>query len=180
MRRFMMVSTALVICAGVASGCSSGDGTGPDEQLPNDLVFRRADGSQIQFGASTFIWCGPWDEGGVSVEALRIVVGGPQGQSYWDLRAVISDVSIGTQLAFPNEYIWDEPKDADLFTYDPPNECSTQDGRSSGHIVFQELSCGAGGTVRFSIDAVVGSEFGNGPSITVQGDFQGPVGQPPG
>lgn len=50
---------------------------------------------------------------------------------------------------------------------------------SGATITFQEVSCQRGGTVRFSIDAVVGSEFGDGPTMRVTGSFRGTVGDRP-
>lgn len=60
---------------------------------------------------------------------------------------------------------------------DEPNEASTQTGRSSGSITFSELDCD--GDVGFTIDAVVGSEFGNGPAVRMSGSFAAPVGDAP-
>ena len=99
------------------------------------------------------------------------------------LRAVVADVVIGQPLAFPNSFVFDLPKDVDLFVADssddPPNDLSSQDGRSSGFITFQKLQCGSGGEVQFSIDAVIGSEFHDGPSVSVTGAFRAAIDPPP-
>jgi hypothetical protein len=99
--------------------------------------------------------------------------------SHWRLWAVVADVTIGQPLTFPNEYIWDQPKDVLIFLGDPPNELSTQEEESAGSITFQQLQCSSGSEVRFSIDAVLGSEFGDGEPVSVKGNFRGVIGQPP-
>ena len=122
---------------------------------------------------------GAWEEGLIPTASLQIFFGGPTASDpRWHLRAVMADVTIGEVLLFPNNFIWDQPKDVDIFIYDPPNELSTQDYQSGGSITFQQLQCGSGGGIRFSIDAVIGSEFGDGPSVAVSGTFQAPIGVP--
>lgn len=164
---------AAVLTAVVVAAC--GDGTGPEEKpgIRNDLAFTRQDGTRIEFTSATFVWCGPWEEGQVMVPTLHIVVGGTD--RHWHLRTVVDDVVIGTPLSFPNEFIRDQPRNADLFINDPPNELSTQAGASSGQIVFQKLDCRSRGSVEFTIDAVIGSEFGDGPPVTVDGSFRAPL-----
>jgi len=130
------------------------------------------------------VWCGPWEEGVVPTQTLHIVFGGPgPDDPAWHLRAVVTDVVPGSPSVFPNNFVWDDPRNVDLYIADladnPKNELSTQDTRSSGSITFQALQCIHGGAVQFSIDAVVGSEFGSGPFVTVTGSFRAIVGSPP-
>jgi hypothetical protein len=99
------------------------------------------------------------------------------GGPVWKLDAVVEDVRPGRPLTFPNSFVWDQPEGAQLFILDQPNEASTQVDESSGSITFSELACG--GDVRFTIDAVVGSELGDGPPIRVTGAFAAPVGDAP-
>lgn len=152
----------------------------------NTLIFTRADQSQIAFASDplVFVWCGPWEEGVVPIAtpSLQILFRGPSfaADPRWHLRVVVADVIPGQPLTFPNEFVFDQPKDVDLFVSDPPNELSTQAGGSSGSVTFQKLRCGAGGVVRLSIDALIGSEFGDGPPVRVTGSFSAAVGQPPG
>lgn len=173
---FLLISFGLLLVS-----CSDGDkptdtGTGG---VINSVVFERPDGSKVQFGTDIQIWCGAWEEGLVPNQTLHIMVGaqtsGDGALKYWWLRAVVDDVTIGEEMTFPNSFIWDEPKDVDIFVFDSPNELSTQDERSSGSIVFQQLQCHLGGDVEFTIEAVIGSEFGDGPPLQVEGSFQGKV-----
>lgn len=171
---------ALAAAAALALSCGDDGPSGPGP-IQDDLVFTRADQSRISFasGAMLHVWCGPWEEGVVPAASIQILFGGPTASDpRWHLRAVAADVTPGVPIEFPNSFIWDQPKDVDIFIYDPPNELSTQDYRSSGSITFQQLRCGSGGEIRFSIDAVVGSEFGDGPSVAVTGAFRAPIDPP--
>jgi hypothetical protein len=113
----------------------------------------------------------------VPATSVHVLVGGaPSG---WKVTAVRADVVIGQPIAFPNTFIWDDPHGADMFILDPPNELSTQSSDSSGQITFTALDCSNGGTVAFTIDAVVGSEFGNLPAVSVSGSFSGRVAPAP-
>lgn len=170
------------LAATVAISCGDGSPTEP-EPVQDTLVFTRADQSRISFatGALLYAWCGPWEEGVVATPSLQVLFGGPgPSQPRWHLRAVVADVEVGQAMPFPNTYIWDEPSGVDIFVFDPPNELSTQQSGSGGTITFQQLQCGSGGKVQFTIDATIASEFGDGPAVTVKGSFRAPVGQAPG
>ena len=174
-----MRATTLLLglgCLAAARGCDSGgDPSGPSE---NSLVFQRADGSRIQFSGDPLVWCGPWEEGSVPARTLHVLGGDFRaGGPVWQLNVVVADAKPGQPLAFPNTFVWDQPKGAQLFILDEPNEASTQEGESSGSITFSELDCE--GDVRFTVDATVGSEFGDGPPVRVTGGFAAPVGDAP-
>lgn len=178
-RKVVLVAFAAATVASLA--CSDKTPSGPGADL-NTLVFTRADHSVIAFasGAQVFVWCGPWEEGFVATPSLQILFGGPaQADPRWHLRAVVADVAVGQPLPFPNGFIWDQPKDVDVFLADAPNELSTTQSPANGSVTFQRFQCGSGGSVEFSIDAVLGSEFWDGPSVGVSGSFRAAVGQPP-
>jgi hypothetical protein len=167
------VPTALLIVIAAAL-VSCGDPAGPSTQ--NDLVFQRANGTIIAFPATTYVWCGAWEEGEVPAPSVHVFVG--SAQSGWKLTGVRADIALNQPIAFPNTFIWDAPEKADLFIYDPPNELSTQSDDSSGSVTFTKLDCSTGGEVAFTLNAVVGSEFGDLPSVSVSGTFSGRVGAP--
>ena len=178
-RQTGVLALAAAAAFSVSCGEESPSGLGAAQ---NGLVFTRADQSGIVFSSAAVlqVWCGPWEEGTTPTQSLQILFGGPGAEDpRWSLRTVVADVTIGVPLGFPNGFVFDQPKDVDLFLSDPSNELSTQDSRSSGSLTFQKLQCGSGGEVQFSIDAVIGSEFGDGPSVSVTGSFQAEVGQPP-
>ncbi len=170
--RSVVASTAF-LCA-----CGSDSPFLAQNSVQNDLVFTREDGSRIHFdaGSSISVTCGPWESNQVPVESLRITFAGrSEKQPGWTLKAVLDDVTLEEPLAFPNSFVWNQPRNVDVFVSDPPNECSTSSADSGGSLMFQELRCGINGRVRFSIDAVIGSEYGDAPSIRVQGTFEAPV-----
>ena len=171
----------LVVTAALSLSCSDSDPTGPGSPQ-NSLVFTRADQSEISFSSDAllFVWCGPWEEGEVETPSLHVLfAGAAEEDPGWHLRAVVGDVTLGDPLLFPNSFNFDQPKEVNIFVVDPPNELSTQDDQSGGSITFQQLDCGNAGEVQFSIDAVIGSELGDGPSVNVTGTFRAPIGQAP-
>lgn len=163
----------LAVMAAVLASC--GDPAGPSAQ--NDLVFQRADGTIISFPATTYVWCGEWEVGEVPAPSVHVFVG--SAQSGWKLTGVRADIAVGQPITFPNNFIWDAPERADLFIFDPPNELSTQSDDSSGSVTFTKLDCSTGGEVAFTLDVVVGSEFGDLPPVSVSGTFSGRVGARP-
>lgn len=170
----MRATTVLLAlaCAAPLAGCEKL----PTEPFRNELVFERADGSRIQFAGRPQVWCGAWEEGTVGTQTLHIRLGSSPSGPGWQLRAVIPEVQTGRPLTFPNEFIWNDPRGVDLFVLDEPNELSTQATDSSGSITFERLDCSSStGGVAFEIDAVVGSELGGGPPVSVRGSFRSPI-----
>lgn len=148
----------------------------------NNIVFTRANQSRITFasGAKLYVWCAAWEPGLINTPSIHVAYGGPAATDpFWQLSAVVADVKIDQPISFPNTFVFDQPKNADLFLSDPTNELSTQAGGSSGAISFQRLTCAGAGEVQFSINAIIGSEFGGGPSVHASGNFRGAVGQAP-
>ena len=163
-------------------GCGDDDTVNPPGRTNNSLVFTREDGSEVEFpaAAQAFVWCGPWEQDEVPVLSLHVWFGSPEQPGGWALRAVVSDIEIGDTLRFPNYFIWDQPDSVHLFLLDPPNELATNTEESDGFIVFRRLPCPSGTAVDFSIDAVMGSEYGDMPPVTVRGRFTAQVtGHPP-
>ena len=140
--------------------------------------YSRADGAGIPFAPSVWVWCGPWEEGEVPEPTVHVLVGSQE--SRWEFRVVRRDVRIGEPLSFPNTFIWNEPKGADMFVHDPPNELSTQTANTTGAVIIEQLDCSPDGGIRFTVEAIVGSEFGDLPPVTVTGNFSSPWTGPPG
>jgi hypothetical protein len=167
----------------LAPGCGDDKTTDPGTTLENNLVFTRADTTRIAFGNGRFfVWCGPWEEGAIDTASIQIVFASTEpdpNSPYWWLRVVAADVVLGEEIAFPNTFVFDVPRNADLFLSDPPNELSSATEESSGGITFQRLDCGEEGAVEFTIDAVLGSEYSDQPPVRIQGSFRAPVGDAP-
>jgi hypothetical protein len=151
--------------------------------VENQLVFTRQGGGAIAFPANarSYAWCGPYDDGSAPTPTLHVMTYDTTLASgrHWRLWAIPADVVIGQPQLFPNRWTWPNPDSVELYVGDPPNEASTETEESSGWIVFQELDCAEGGTVAFTIDARVGSEFGDGPWIGVTGSFRATVTRSP-
>jgi hypothetical protein len=73
-------------------------------------------------------------------------------------------------VRFPHEFIWNRPSRAKLGGLDGPNELTTAEAESSGH-GLQPCPCDRRVDVRFRVDAVIGSEFFDGTSVTMRGSF---------
>ncbi len=177
----MFVVTVIAI-----TGCGDRSISDPIAPLApqNNVVFTRANESPVTFSsaAKLYVWCGAWEPGLVTAPSVHVTFGGPgPDDPFWQLKAVIADVEIGQPLPFPNTFLFDQPRNADLFLLDPSNELSTQADGSSGSITFQQVNCATGnrGVVEFTINAVIGSEFGDGPTVTASGSLKASVGAPP-
>ena len=124
------------------------------------------------------VFCGPWDSDAAE-PALHIVLRTPGRKLGWQLSAVRRDIRAGRRMTFPNSFVFNRPRRADLFVYDAPNEASTQGEDSRGSVTFTRIACTRGGLVAFRIDATVDSEFGDGDPIRVTGSFRGRVSHRP-
>jgi hypothetical protein len=162
------------------AGCGDDDTVKPPAGIDNSLVFTREDSSVVEFpaDAEAYVWCGPW-ENDVPVLSLHVLFGSPAEPVGWQLQAVVGDIEIGDTLRFPNSFIWNQPDGVFLFLLDPPNELATSTVVSGGFVVFHRLPCKSGTTVDFSIDAIMGSEYGEMPPVTVRGRFAAQVTGPP-
>jgi hypothetical protein len=135
------------------------------------LTFKRADGSEIEFSDDRRVYCAPFDES-APAPAVHVAVGAPRPSQgpYWTL---VADARIeeGDAVAFPS-------LETDIFVYDEAdrgNELSSDTEETTGRIVFHELACERGGVVHFTLNASLGSEFGDRAGIRVQGEFRATV-----
>jgi hypothetical protein len=141
-----------------------------DVRLDDRLSFTRPDGSAVPIAHTVRVACGPW-EPGVPTRTLHIRAGTAAGP-FWALRTVVADVRRRPVVRFPNAFVWNRPKGADLFALDGANELSSGVERASGRITFQRVRCGRRLAVRFRVRAVLGSEFIDGDPVTVRGRFR--------
>jgi hypothetical protein len=175
---YLLGAILLRVSLMVGLSCSESGGSKPQTNGEGDLTFTRQDGSAIIFPdeSQTWIWCGDWEPGYIEVPALNIlVVGSMQSGLYWKLRAVTADFGIGDTLTFPNHFIFDSPDSVSIFLLDSPNELNTNTEDATGTIVFHKIPCQSGNEVDFTIDAVLGSEFGEGTPVVMRGRYSGEV-----
>lgn len=175
MSRLMIALAAFLL---LIPGCGDDSPTGPGSP-GGSLAFTRADETTLAIGGPVVAWCGMWEEGEVPVPSIIIQQAGRTEAGYWQVRAVLADVAPGHPIPFPNTFIWNQPRGADIFVYDAVrgNELSSQTEESTGWIQFTRSDCGEGGVVEFIIDAVIGSELGGMDPIRVSGTLRAQLAQ---
>jgi len=148
------------------------------------LTFRRASGSRIVFRGEIRSWCGAWSDES-SARSLHIAVlrrdGRDFARPYWHLAAVLRDVERGRVVRVPVGFTESRPRSAAVFVCDTAtrNEASSEEEESHGRISFASVRCNLGSAVGFTIEASLGSEFGDGKPIRASGTFRGVIGRPP-
>lgn len=142
------------------------------------LTFERQDGTVIRSSAQPRVWCGAWSSD-VDVPALHVGLLRRSGGFFWHLGVVRRDLRKGRAFTFPHSFLGDKPTGAQLFAADGRNELSTAEEESSGRLFFPRISCRPGHAVSFRIDATLGSELHDLPTISVSGRFRGRVGTRP-
>ena len=171
-----------------ASGCGGkADGDGADGAR-NTTRFTREDGSVAQFPSLVRAWCGPFDEDNADVEAIHLLAGAfPMEEGvadpFWIVTAVRDDVERDQETELPNSFVYTEPRGTSFFALDDAghqqNELSSASERSAGLIRIQLSGCEPGDDVEVTFDDVtLGSEFGDSPSVSVDGMVVTQVGDP--
>jgi hypothetical protein len=182
----------VILCCGCTAvalvGCSEEDQpTGKGDPFSgqgsfdyeNTLVFKRSSGTEIDFSTGFYCYCDEWESSNVPDWTFHVIAGfDPGGHTVgdpgWRLKIVVADVTLDEPINLPVNFIWDQPEHGSLFILDPPNELSSAADDCSGSITIHRLICGNDGGIEFSIDAVIGSEFHGGGSVTVTGSFVAP------
>lgn len=148
------------------------------------LTFRRTDGSRIVFRGRVRAWCGAWNDL-ASTRTVHVAVMRADGRGfalpYWHVYAVAAQVARGKVIRFPVGITGGRARGAEVFVADKRtgNEASTEEEEASGSISFAPVRCTPGSPVRFTIAAVLGSEFSDGTPIRVSGTYAGKVGARP-
>ncbi len=157
-----------------------------DSSPAGALTFTRANGSRIRFQDHVRAWCGAWNDPG-SPRALHVAVLSRDGRGfarpYWHVSAIAAQVARHSVIRFPVGMTDSRPRGALIFATDAltGNESSTEEEEARGTISFAPVRCVPGGHVRFTVSAVLGSEFGDGKPIHVTGAYEGTIGRrPPG
>ena len=180
----------MFLVAAFAGGCGGGnEGDSGEPRASLSVQFTRADGSVAHFPEAVRAWCGAFDEDNRDVEGVHVLAGefppgGEDAEPFWIVRAVRADVERDDETQLPNDYVYTEPRGADLFALDDAahahNELSSASERSAGTIRVQLSGCERGDTVELSFDDVtLGSEYGDQPSLSVDGRVVASVGDPP-
>ena len=170
-----LVAVAVLVLVTTASSATGHTGR-------STLTFARADGSRIVFHGQVRAWCGAWNDPG-SVRTLHVAVLRSDGRGfarpYWHLAAVASEIARRRMIRFPVGMTDSRPRGALIFATDSctGNEASTEEEDARGTVSFAPVRCVAGRHVRFTVSAMLGSEFGDGKPIHVTGTYEGTIGQ---
>jgi len=147
----------------------------------DSLTFTRADTMNVgpvEMGSSPLVCCGLYDPSFVNERAMRIVMYDPANQKAgWQILILIDRAQQGETVTLPTTVVAPSKVERiSMFVADIPtgNELSSESEGSTGTITVHSFRCTATAIqIRFSVDAVLGSEFWDGPSMTVHGSFEG-------
>jgi hypothetical protein len=190
-----LIAAVCLALAGCAGGNEDTDAAAREQHAGKESLihFLRADGSAIRFPLAVAAWCGPWNDV-IPTRAVHVAtLDGPARRvSYWYLWAVPEDVRAGRRVTFPVDFpAWNRPRGAEIFAFDSEdtpggpdilgrtNEASTQEKQAGGWITFEAVGCELGEEVAFTVDAVLGSEFGDDQPIRAKGSLRVTIGEPP-
>lgn len=159
-------------------GCSDddnpidGNGTNGTNQVVNNLVFNRQDSTTIPMATDMAICCGVWETGYIDENTLKVMYYDTTMQvSGWRLFILIDSARTGAGYLFPTDVSGESA--VSMFVYDVVNlnETNSDVSESSGGITINSFSCGPPVRLDVTINATLGSEFFQGPSIDVAGSF---------
>lgn len=186
----------IVLGTALAGGC--GDDESTQGEGGEGLVFARAgDGSTFTISDAS-VTCGRTDTSAGRPQAI-FVTGPPEifddagsdtpGGPFFRLEAIVADVSPSGTVKFPDE-VYSDGAGASLFAADPgdpkggafeavvpetggANELSSSEEEARGEIIFELVTCSPRPEIAFTVDARLGSEFFEQPSLIVDGSFRG-------
>jgi hypothetical protein len=170
----------LLAAAVLFTACGEDDGpnapgSAVEVAIIDSLVFTRADSSRVTMGVIPLVCCGPYDPGFVNERAMRIVFYDPANLlPGWQILVLTDRALAGEFTTLPTTVV--PPSQVpfvSLFVAGIGNALSSDTQDSSGTITVHSFECDAAAIrIDFSVDAVLGSEFGGGPSMRVQGTFE--------
>ncbi len=169
----------LLLAAVLSVACGKDDEPNAPEPVTttvaDSLVFKRADSTTVEMGATPFVCCGLYDPGFVNERAMRIVMYDPANQKPgWQVLVLIDRAQAGATTTLPTAVVPPSKVEyVSMFVADLGNELASDTDESSGTIVVRSFSCSATAIqIDFSVDAILGSEFAGAPQMRVQGTFQ--------
>ena len=168
----------LVLGLALVTACGDDEPTRPKvaTTIADSLVFMRADSLALDMGDTPLVCCGLFDPSFANEEAIRLVMWDPSYQKPgWQIIILIDHVAAGQTFTLPAQTVPPSKiPPVELFVADDPNELSSEEEDSSGSITVHSLQCSATTIqIDFSVDGILGSEFGDGPTMRVRGRFQG-------
>lgn len=171
-RGLQLAMLLLVIC--LAGACDKDGGSQPgwgEIGVQNTLTFLRHDATAMAMGTEYAICCGAWESGYDNRDTFKIWFYHPTFQeSFWKLFVLLDEVVVDSLYAFSLEagppltlFLWDASNS---------NELSSDVERSSGTIIIHSLHRSLPTSISLTIDATIGSEYWDMPSVDVSGTFR--------
>lgn len=144
--------------------------------VTDSLAFTRAGSSTpVAVGATPLVCCGLYDPSFVNEHAMRIVMYDPGVQKPgWQILILTNRAQAGAVTTLPTAVVAPSKVPyVSMFVADSLNELSSDSDESSGTITVHSFSCNATAIqIDFSVDATLGSEFSNSPTMDVKGTFR--------
>ena len=167
----------------MAAGCGGSTGSSGTQSV--DVEFTRADGSLAAFPETVNAWCAPFDESNRTATrstfwpaSFRARNPLPRSGCCVRSRQIVERNPVTT---LPNNFVYTEARGASFFALDDTgNELSSADEESKGTIRVELEGCEEGDTVRVELeDVVLGSEYHDLPSVSVEGSLLAEIGDAP-
>lgn len=144
--------------------------------VSNSVRFTRQDSSVIVMGPTYAICCATWEPGYVDKMAFKVLFYDSLGvHGTWELFLLSDEAKQDTSYVLPTTGAGQSHVFMFVFDRETGNEASSEQSGSSGTITLHSFSCGPPARIDAMLDAVLGSEFGAGPPIRVQGRLTGTV-----
>ncbi len=177
--RTLMLSIMILIGIFLVASCGDDDknptnGSSPaTNEIIDSLTFERQDASTISMGTDFAICCGVWESGYIDKNTLKILFYDSSMQKAgWKLFVLVDEVAKDSTYTFPTAEAGQSA--ISMFIADLPtgNELNSDADESMGTIKITSYSCGPPISIEFTINATVGSEFFQGPTVSVAGTFK--------
>ena len=172
----------LLLVIALVAACHSGGRRNPVAPGPvtfsvtDSLAFTRAGSSTpLVMGTTPLVCCGLYDPSFVNEPAMRIVMYDPAAQKPgWQILILTNRAQAGAVTTLPTAVVApSKVPHVSMFVADIGNELSSDTQESTGTITVLSFMCSATAIhIDFSVDATLGSEFANAPSMDVQGTFR--------
>ena len=144
-----------------------------ENEVQNNLIFNRQDGSTLATGTDYAICCGIWEAGYIDKNTLKILFYDQVShqKAGWKIFILVDEASQDTGYILPTLEAGQAP--VSMFINDIPtgNQLNSDQSSSSGTITIRSLNCGPPVSVSLTIDVKISSEFANQPSVKVTGTF---------
>lgn len=164
----------LIVSCGDDDKNPTGGTPGPTgNEVVDSLTFERQDGTTMSMGTDLAICCGIWESGHIDKNTLKILFyDSAMQESGWKLFILADEAVEDTSYTFPTLDEGQSPVSIFFFDLSTGNELSGDTDESSGTITINSFSCGPPVTIDLTIDAVIGSEFFQGPWVHITGTFK--------